>query len=87
MNADIYNEKHNDEKFKNLIQVCIEENKRALVVKHHNEKYNGKFPIWVIVEFFSMGMLSYFYADMLSVDQKHIAKALYETSVSCLKVG
>ena len=23
-NADIYNEKHNDEKFKNLIQVCIE---------------------------------------------------------------
>lgn len=85
MNADIYNEKHNDEKFKNLIQVCIEENKRALVVKHHNEKYNGKFPIWVIVEFFSMGMLSYFYADMLSVDQKHIAKALYETSVSCLK--
>ena len=72
-------------KFKNLIQVCIEENKRTLVVKHHNEKYNGKFPIWVIVEFFSMGMLSYFYADMLSVDQKHIAKALYETSVSCLK--
>ena len=85
MNADIYNEKHNDEKFKNLIQVCIEENKRTLVVKHHNVKYNGKFPIWVIVEFFSMGMLSYFYADMLSVDQKHIAKALYETSVSCLK--
>ena len=85
MNADIYNEKHNDEKFKNLIQVCIEENKRTLVVKHHNEKHNGKFPIWVIVEFFSMGMLSYFYADMLSVDQKHIAKALYETSVSCLK--
>ena len=42
MNADIYNEKHNDEKFKNLIQVCIEENKRTLVVKHHNVKYNGK---------------------------------------------
>ena len=28
------------------------------------EKYDGKFPIWVIIEFFSMGMLSYFYVFM-----------------------
>ena len=44
MNADIYNEKHNDEKFKNLIQVCIEENKRALVVKHHMKNITESFP-------------------------------------------
>lgn len=85
MDANAYNERHNDEKFKKLLQICIEENKGTLVVKHHREKYRGKFPIWVIIEFFSMGMLSYFYADMLSGDQKYIAKELYGTSVACLK--
>ena len=49
------------------------------------EKYDGKFPIWVIIEFFSMGMLSYFYADLQSGDQKYIAKEIYDTSVACLK--
>lgn len=28
------------------------------------EKYGGKFPLWVIIEFFSMGMLSYFYSTL-----------------------
>ncbi len=52
LNADIYNERHNDEKFKKLLGVCIEENKRTLVVQHHKKSYNGQFPIWVIIEFF-----------------------------------
>ncbi len=80
-----YNEKHDHEKFTKLLNVCIEENKNTLVVKHHKEKYKGAFPIWVIIEFFSMGMLSYFYADLQSGDQKSIAKEVYGTSVACLK--
>ena len=32
-----------------------------------------------------MGMLSYFYADLQSGDQKYIAKEIYDTSVACLK--
>lgn len=36
---------------------------------------------------FSMGMLSYFYADLQSGDQKYLAKELYGTSVACLKAG
>ena len=80
-----YNEKHDHEKFTKLLNVCIEENKNTLVVKHHKAKYKGAFPIWVIIEFFSMGMLSYFYADLQSGDQKSIAKEVYSTSVACLK--
>ena len=49
------------------------------------KKYNGHFPIWVIIEFFSMGMLSYLYADLKSPDQKQIARELYHTSSVCLK--
>ena len=36
-------------------------------------------------DIFSMGMLSYFYADLQSGDQKYLAKELYGTSVACLK--
>lgn len=57
----------------------------TLVVQHHKEKYNGQFPIWVIIEFFSMGMLSYLYADLKSADQKMIAKKSYHKSSVCLK--
>lgn len=60
------------------------ENSRTLVVKHHNEQYDGKFPIWVMIEFFSMGMLSYFYNDLKTADQKQLAKELYGTSAACL---
>ena len=85
MDGAIYNDRHNHEKFVKLLNVCIEENKSTSVVQHHKEKYGGNFPIWVIVEFFSMGMLSYFYADLQSGDQKYLAKELYGTSVACLK--
>lgn len=37
-----------------------------------------------MIEFFSMGMLSYFYSDMKTVDQKKLAKELYGTSTTCL---
>ena len=58
----------------------MEENSNTLVVKHHKQKYEGKFPLWVIIEFFSVGMLSYFYKDMITEDKKAIAMNLYSTS-------
>ncbi|MCC8044062.1 MAG: Abi family protein [Clostridiales bacterium] len=80
-----FSEKHDQERFLNLVNGCIEENKRTLVVQHHKEKYSGKFPVWVIIEFFSMGMLSYFYADMKTNEQKELAKDLYGTTATCMK--
>lgn len=40
LNPDIYNERHNDDKFKRLLDICIEENKMTLVVQHHKKKYS-----------------------------------------------
>ena len=37
-------------------------------------------PIWVLIEFFSIGMLSKFYADMKTQDKKAIAKEVFNTS-------
>lgn len=48
------------------VNTCINENQRTLVVKHHIANYDGHFPIWVLIEYFSIGMLSYFYRDLRS---------------------
>ena len=31
-------------------------------------------PLWVLIEFFSMGMLSYFFSDMKRADKKALVK-------------
>jgi abortive infection bacteriophage resistance protein len=85
LNDSTYTTRHNSEMFHSKIQACIEENKRTPVVQHHMQKYNGQFPIWVIIEFFSMGMLSYLYADMQSVDKKKLAHDSFQTSTACLE--
>ncbi len=73
LSQDNFSDKHNATKFDEKLNLCIEENSSTLVVKHHKANYNGQFPIWVIIEFFSIGMLSYFYKDMLAEDKKIIA--------------
>lgn len=72
-----FSEKHNHEKFKTNIDREIDSNRQVLFVKHHLENYGGTFPIWVISELFTFGMLSYFYNDLKTQDQKQLANELY----------
>ena len=71
--AENFSSAHNHDHFIVQIESEVERNKNALWVKHHRRTYNGKFPIWVIVELFSFGMLSRFYADLPLDDRKQIA--------------
>lgn len=80
-----YSSRHNAEKFHQKLQDCIRSNQNSLVVRHHMQKYDGNFPIWVMIEYFSMGMLSYFYGDMKPQDQKRIAKQAFHTVPACLR--
>mgnify|MGYP004560723235 FL=1 len=80
LNGNFFSKKHNSQKFNDLIQKEIDNNKNMLFVKHHKEKYNGIFPIWVITELFTFGMLSYFYADLITQDQKYLSRELYKTT-------
>lgn len=75
-----FNKRHNHEKFMSQVEDDIEHNKNKLAVKHHNEFYGGKFPIWVVIELFTIGQLSFFYSDMIRADKKEIAKKLYQTT-------
>lgn len=75
-----YNPKHDHVKFSRHLDGCISENSKSLVVQHHIKNYEGHFPIWVIIEFFSIGMLSHFYRGLTTQDKKKIAKQLYNTN-------
>lgn len=73
LDSNNFNKHHNSIIFQGNINTEIQRNKRILFVEHHIKKYNGEFPLWVLVELFSFGMLSYFYSDLHTSDQKEIA--------------
>jgi len=85
MQAANYNKRHNHAQFIARINDSIKSNSKIPFVKHHVKKYGGKFPIWAIIELFTFGMLSYFYADMVTSDQKKLAHTVFNTSVSNAK--
>ena len=74
-----FSDKHNEQKFKEKFEREIRNNATALFVKHHEQVYNGKYPIWVATELFTFGMLSFFFSDLKLSDQKQLSKQLYHT--------
>ena len=80
MRPSAYNKKHNHVLFTKHITSCINENSKTLVVQHHMQKYDGRFPLWVIIEFFSIGMLSHFYRGMDNHDKSALAATLYNVN-------
>ena len=76
---DNYNKRHNHDKFIEKINKRIDDNKNQLFVEHHINNYEGKFPVWVIIELFTTNDLSRFYNDLPPADQKRIAKDSFNT--------
>jgi abortive infection bacteriophage resistance protein len=74
-----YNTRHCHDRFQGLIDAEIKNNSKALFVQHHLQNYGGLFPIWVITELFTFGMLSYFYNDLPMPDQKQLAREMFNT--------
>lgn len=71
----------------------IERNSDLPFVKHHIQNYDGKFPLWVAIELFTLGNTSQFYSQMYTSDQKAISNIIsnitgirctYEQLASCL---
>ncbi len=85
LNVTTYSDKHRHDKFLEKVSGCIDDNKNTLVVRHHREKYDSKFPLWVIIEFFSIGMLSYLYNDLHTEDKKNISKEMYSATPTQLQ--
>jgi len=86
LDKNTFNDYHNHIEFLSRIEnECIKRNENSLIVKHHKEKYNGNFPLWVIIDFFSAGSLSRFYSDMIYRDKRIMARELFGTNYACLE--
>lgn len=80
LEKDNFSNKHKHDKFLQHINLEIEQNKNVLFVKHHIENYGGQFPLWVLIEIFTFGMLSFFFKDLKTEDQKKLAGDLFKTT-------
>ena len=85
MDENNFSKRHNNEKFMEHIKNAIKKNDKQKFVKHHIEKYNGNFPLWVIIELFTCGELSLFYADMHLPDKKDFANKIFSTTYNNLQ--
>lgn len=69
-----------NEKFHRNFLLSLEKektnNSNKLFIKHHNDKYEGKIPIWVATEIMTFGMLSKLYSNMLPTDKTYIKNNL-----------
>lgn len=66
----------NHKKLLAILQEEIERERQFPFVKHHLEKYDGNFPLWVAVELFSFGNISQFYSQMRTSDKKIVARMI-----------
>lgn len=82
LNPNTFSHSHNHQSFMSRVRHLIETNDEREFVRHYNSKYDGKFPLWVVMELFSFGTLAFFYKDMHSTDKKVIANEFYGCSPS-----
>ena len=58
----------------NKFRIEVDRENDLAFVRHHQNKYGGKFPVWAAVELFSFGMIAQLYAIMTEEDQWAISK-------------
>ena len=77
LDKDNFSHKHNHASFLQLVDRKINQSKDIPFIKHHLENYGGQFPLWVLTEIFTFGMLSFFFSDLKTDDQKVLSKELF----------
>ena len=86
LNADTFSHAHKHKSFMNKIQRLIDSNSDSEMVQHYLKKHGGKFPLWVITELFSFGMINLFYSDLKPQDKMTISKRYYGMSSGSLEM-
>lgn len=72
------NEKHYEKFYQEVLNLIKENEKNEVFIKHHNEKYEGQFPFWVIVELMSFGCLSRGFKNLQEDVKINICKEHYQ---------
>ncbi len=74
-----FSDQHDHKQFLIHVQSNIQKNKKQKFVKHHIEKYDSQFPVWVMLELSTLGELSFFYSDMHTQDKKELSKTIFNS--------
>lgn len=69
------NEDHYKQFREDLEKEVIRSNE--VFVEHHNKKYSGNFPLWVVIELLSFGTLSKMFRNLKKEDSDFICKEMY----------
>ena len=78
LNKDTFvNESHYVRFYQEILKLIKENEKNEVFIKHHNEKYDGQFPFWVIVELMSFGCLSRGFKNLREDVKTSICKEHY----------
>ncbi len=72
-NRSVFNEKNYYDRLQNNLFNDLRKRQKDPVIIHHKNKYDGKFPIWVIIEFFSFNQTSKLFSSLKTTDQKSIS--------------
>lgn len=80
-----FSPKHRHGEFITKVEAEKDKRKKEPFVSHHRKNYGDKLPIWVIIEIFSLGMLSFFFSDLHISDQKKIARTFWGTHPKTLR--
>jgi len=73
----VFNSKNYFEKLHQSVSWDLNKRSKDPVVAHHNKKYKGNFPIWVIVELFSFNQTSKLFSSLKTKDQKNITTSYF----------
>ena len=85
LNESGFDARHNHKQFLKKIDRVIENNTGEQLVTHHMKKYGGAFPLWVIMELFSFGLLNSFYGDLKTEDKRAIAENAFGLPYRCVE--
>jgi abortive infection bacteriophage resistance protein len=76
-NSDFFKTQQEHERFIKDFRRNVENNQGIEFVKHHKAEYQGKFPIWVAVQLFTMGNIKYLYKNLSNPLRKMISREFH----------
>jgi abortive infection bacteriophage resistance protein len=82
LNDSTFNHHHNHNHFTSRLSRLLETNTEKNFVSHYNRKHSGSFPLWVMMELFSFGMLAHFFKSLHKQDKKEIAEKHFDGKFS-----
>lgn len=83
LNSDNYNKKFEKKSLDERLEKYLKRNKTNPIIIHHVTKYEGRFPLWAIIEFFDFGYISKMYSQLKTPLQKEIAKT-FNSNYKCV---